>query len=95
MTTDNQYWLSLTEDQVKDTAKLWSKKFTTKRLETFIDWYRKINRNLFLTLSEAERQGKIETDNCKEMAAIHNRERVALIARFMRENPKESVPDYL
>jgi len=94
LTSDDKYWSTLTEKQVKSNAKLWSKQMTTKRLETFIDWYRSIMEKESKKLTDAEKQGTI-TDRTQSIQALHNRERVALIARFMRECPKEEVPNWL
>jgi hypothetical protein len=94
LTSDDKYWSTLTEKQVKSNAKLWSKQMTTKRLETFIDWYRSLQEKESVKLTEAEKHG-IVTDRTQSIQALHNRERVALIARFMREYPKEKVPSWL
>ena len=94
LTSDDKYWATLNREQIVDNAKLWSKKFTTKRLEVFIDWYCSLIVKIFEKLTEQEKQGEV-TENTQSIEALTNRKQTALIARFMREYPKEEIPTWL
>jgi len=94
ITSDNKYWASLNKKQILDNAGLWAKEYTIKRLEMFVDYYRSVQDRSFKQFTEEEKQG-IETDRTQSYKAVSNRERTALIARFMRECPKEEIPEWL
>jgi hypothetical protein len=94
LTADDKQMLALDEKGIMNMAKLWSKEMTTKRLETFIDWYRSIIEKESKKLTDEELYGSI-TERTQSIQALHNRERVALMARFIRECPKEKVPSWL
>lgn len=94
LTSDDKYWSSLNREQILSNAQLWSKKFTTKRLETFIGWYSSLITKIFGQLTEQEKQGEI-TERTQSIEALTNRKQTALVARFIRECPKEEIPAWI
>lgn len=57
ITSDNKYWSSINNKEIIDIAKLWSKKYTTKKLEAFIANYRSLMQKNFLMLTDEEKKG--------------------------------------
>lgn len=94
LTSDNKQWLAATREDLMTIASEWSKKMTARKLERLIGWYRVVQLKVSARLNNAEKMGA-STENTQEMQAVHNMEITALVARFMRECPKEQVPEYL
>lgn len=67
---DNTRWAESTEDQLRDIAKSWAKKMTTKQLRGFQNWYNK----LFL-----------QTEDEVTAKSLNNRWQVATWAIDIRE----------
>jgi hypothetical protein len=86
ITTDQQKWADSTTEQIREIAKTWSKKYTTKQLRAFQEFYQSTLRKLpVLTLDELK--GKI-TDNTIEYDGYCNMLECASLAVGMKEFKK-------